>query len=38
VLRSPHGTPLCNLHLSIAERMGARLDRFGDSSGRVALG
>ena len=38
VLRAPHGTPLCNLHLSIADTMGARLERFGDSTGRVALG
>ena len=32
-LRYPRGTPLCNLHLSLLERMGVKADRFGDSTG-----
>jgi hypothetical protein len=30
------GTPLCNLHLSILDRMGVEIPRFGDSTGRLA--
>lgn len=29
------GTPLCNLHLSILDRMGVDIPRFGDSTGRL---
>jgi len=28
-------TPLCNLYLSMLDRVGVRLDRFGDSTGRL---
>jgi hypothetical protein len=28
-------TPLCNLFVSLAERMGAKVDKFGDSNGRL---
>ena len=31
------GTPLCNLHLGLARAAGARLDRFGDSTGVLGL-
>ncbi len=31
------GTPLCNLHLSILDRMGVESTRFGDSTGRLSL-
>ena len=31
------GTPLCNLHLGIARAAGAELERFGDSTGVVAV-
>ena len=30
------GTPLCNLHLSLLDRMGVNINRFGDSTGRLA--
>jgi hypothetical protein len=30
------GTPLCNLHLSLLDRMGVNITRFGDSTGRLA--
>jgi hypothetical protein len=29
----PKDTPLCNLYLSMLERMGVKQDRFGDSTG-----
>jgi len=32
-LRYHRGTPLCNLHLSLLERMGVKTQRFGDSTG-----
>lgn len=28
-------TPLCNLHLSILDRLGVELPRFGDSTGKL---
>lgn len=31
-LQVPDSTPMCNLHLALAQRMGLKLDRFGDSS------
>ncbi|MGA1223533.1 MAG: DUF1552 domain-containing protein [Phycisphaerales bacterium] len=31
------GTPLCNLHVGIAQAVGARIDAFGDSTGVLAL-
>lgn len=30
-------TPMCNLHLSMMERMGVRMEHFGDATGRVNL-
>ena len=35
-LRFPQDTPLTNLHLSLMDRMGAPLDSFGDSTGRLS--
>ena len=34
-LRFPRGTPLTNLYLSLLDRMGVPLDKFGDSSGKL---
>jgi hypothetical protein len=31
----PNNTPICNLWLSLMERMGVQVDRFGDSTGRL---
>jgi hypothetical protein len=33
---APDPTPMCNLHLALAQRMGVTLDRFGDSSGSLS--
>ena len=35
-LRYAAGTPLCNLHLELLGRAGASVERFGDSTGRLA--
>jgi hypothetical protein len=35
-VRFPQGTPMCNLWLSLAQRMGSSIERFGDSTGVVA--
>ena len=32
-VRYPQGTPLANLHLTLLDRLGVPLDRFGDSTG-----
>ncbi len=32
----PQGTPLANLHVSLLDKLGVRLDRFGDSTGPLA--
>jgi hypothetical protein len=32
-LACPQGTPLCNLHLAMLDRLGAPTERFGDSTG-----
>lgn len=32
-LEVPDPTPMCNLHLSLAQRLGLNLDHFGDSTG-----
>ena len=29
------GTPLANLHLTLLDRVGVRVDKFGDSSGKI---
>ena len=34
-IRYETGTPLANLHLTLLDRVGVRLDRFGDSSGKL---
>jgi hypothetical protein len=34
-IRYASETPLANLHLSLIERMGAKIDRLGDSTGRI---
>jgi len=34
-VRFPRNTPLCNLYLSILDRMGLKEERFGDSTGRL---
>jgi hypothetical protein len=34
-IRYPRNTPLCNLYLEMLDRMGCRMDRFGDSTGRL---
>jgi hypothetical protein len=34
-LRAPVKTPLCNLYLSLLDRMGVKADTFGDSTGRL---
>jgi hypothetical protein len=31
----PPNTPICNLWLSLMERMGVQMERFGDSTGRM---
>lgn len=36
-LRSAPETPMCNLHLALLERMGIKKDKFGDSTGALAL-
>ena len=33
----PKGTPLANLHLSLLDKMGVRVDRLGDSTGQLNL-
>jgi hypothetical protein len=34
-VRYPSGTPLTNLQLTLLDRLGVQLDKFGDSTGRV---
>ncbi len=34
--QGPHKTPLCNLFVDIAQKMGVETDRFGNSNGRFA--
>jgi hypothetical protein len=34
-VRYPRGAPLTNLYLSMLDRVGVRLDAFGDSRGRL---
>jgi len=36
LLATPDPTPMCDLHLAIARRMGLNLDRFGDSQSPLA--
>lgn len=37
-LASPKGTPLCNLYVSMLERMGTPVETFGDSTEPMAIG
>jgi hypothetical protein len=37
-LANPRNTPLCNLYVSMLERMGTPVERFGDSTGALDLG
>jgi len=34
-VRFPQGTPLANLHLTVLDKLGVRLEKFGDSTGRL---
>jgi hypothetical protein len=34
-IRYETGTPLANLHLTLLDRVGVRVDKFGDSSGKI---
>jgi hypothetical protein len=34
-IRYPRETPLTNLYLTMLDRMGVKVDRFGDSTGRL---
>jgi uncharacterized protein DUF1552 len=34
-LRYPQGTPLANLHLTILDKMGISIEKFGDSTGKL---
>ena len=36
LLATADPTPMCNLHLTLAQHMGLKLDRFGDSTGPLA--
>jgi hypothetical protein len=37
-IANPKGTPLCNLYVSMLERMGTPVDAFGDSTGELPIG
>ncbi len=37
-IASPKGTPLCNLYVSMLDHMGTPVEKFGDSTGALALG
>jgi len=34
-IRYPKGTPLANLHLTLLDRLGVRVEKFGDATGRL---
>jgi hypothetical protein len=36
-VRYADDTPMANLYLTLLDRLGVTLERFGDSTGRVAL-
>lgn len=36
-IRLPGETPMCNLYLSLLDRMGVKEERFGDSTGRLSV-
>jgi len=35
-IRNPKGTPLANLYVTILESLGVSVDKFGDSTGKIA--
>ena len=35
-IRHPQGTPLANLQLALLEKIGVRIDQFGDSTARLS--
>jgi hypothetical protein len=37
-VRYPQGTPLANLHVTLLDKLGVRVEKFGDSTGKVNLG
>lgn len=37
-IASPKGTPLCNLYVSMLDRMGVAVESFGDSTGALDIG
>ena len=37
-IASPKGTPLCNLYVSMLDHMGTPVEKFGDSTGALAIG
>jgi hypothetical protein len=36
-IRYPENTPIANLYLTVLDTLGIRLERFGDSTGRLNL-
>jgi hypothetical protein len=34
-LRYPQGTPLANLHVTLLDKLGVHVDKFGDSTGKL---
>jgi hypothetical protein len=34
-VRYPKGTPLANLHVTLLDRLGVKVDKFGDSNGKL---
>jgi hypothetical protein len=37
-IRYPQGTPLANLHVTLLDKLGVRVAKFGDSTGALSLG
>ena len=36
-IRYPKDTPLANLHMALLDKLGARIDKIGDSTGELDL-
>jgi hypothetical protein len=36
-IRYPNQTPIANLHLTVLDKLGVRVEKFGDSTGRLDL-
>jgi hypothetical protein len=34
-VRYPKGPPLANLHVTLLDRLGVKVDKFGDSNGKL---